>query len=444
MTSPPASAPQGPPSSFVEIIAKKRDGGELTRGEVRRFVVGASDGSLGDEQLAAMLMALCIRGASTAETLALVEEMRDSGASWKLSATFPGLLDKHSTGGVGDSVSLVLAPLLAACGVPVAMMAGAGLGHTQGTLDKLAAIPGFAVARTRREALDRLARCGVCFAAQSEEVAPADRKLYALRDLTATVPSLPLIVASIMSKKLALGANALVLDVKAGSGAFCKTEAQGLELAQALTAVSRATGLPTRTLVTDMSQPLGRRLGCASEVLEALEVLEGGGSARLRQLTLALAAEGMALLGRSVNEAHETARRALESGRARREWDHLVAGHGGDSDPARLARPLRQLVAVAGRAGWVQAVDAEALGWIAVALGAGRRWSGDAVDPAAGVTVHVDVGDQVEVGQPLAALELGRREVDGQGLLARAQRAFMIGDTPSLPPPLILTVLGGQ
>lgn len=439
-----APAGDGRASSFVEIIAKKRDGGELSRQEVARFVRGASNGSVGDEQLAAMLMALCIRGASTAETLALVEEMRDSGALWDLKERFSRTLDKHSTGGVGDSVSLVFAPIVAACGIPVSMMAGAGLGHTQGTLDKLAAIPGFTVARSRGEAVARLDTCGVCFAAQSDEVAPADRKLYALRDLTATVPSLPLIVASIMSKKLAVGAGALVLDVKVGSGAFCKSEHQARELADALVVVARAAGLPARVLLTDMNEPLGRRLGCAAEVCEAIEILEGRGSSRLREVTLALAADGMALLGRTAEVARQDAVRALDGGRARLEWDRMVEAHGGDPDPRRLARPTRLIEVVTGQAGYVTAVDAESLGWIAVALGAGRRFAGEEVDHSAGLAVHVRIGDRLAVGQPLATLELGRREVDGEALAARAATAFSLGEGPVAPNPLIAAALGGE
>lgn len=437
-------AGDGRASSFVEIIAKKRDGGELSRAEVGRFVRGATDGSVGDEQLAAMLMALCIRGASTAETLALVEEMRDSGALWALTESFPHTLDKHSTGGVGDSVSLIFAPIVAACGVPVAMMAGAGLGHTQGTLDKLAAIPGFTPARSRVAALRRMDRCGVCFAAQSDEVAPADGKLYALRDLTATVPSLPLIVASIMSKKLAVGAAALILDVKVGSGAFCKTRREASELAAALVEVARAAGLPAKALLTDMSQPLGGRLGCAAEVREALEVLEGRGGPHLREVTLALAAEGMALVGRAPEQARRDAEWALQSGEARRQWDRIVEAHGGDPDPARLARPVRVIEAVAARDGHVASIDAESLGWIAVALGAGRRFNGDQVDDGAALQVHVRIGDQVSRGEPLATLELGRRAVDGEALAQRAAAAFALQEAPVPPAPLIVATRGGE
>jgi pyrimidine-nucleoside phosphorylase len=422
--------------NFVETIARKRDGLELSAAEVVRFVRGATDGSLADEQLAAMLMALCIRGASVAETQVLVEAMRDSGAQWWLGEAFPGVVDKHSTGGVGDSVSLAFAPLVAACDVPVAMMAGAGLGHTQGTLDKLAAIPGLRPVTSRDAALRALGECGICMAAQSDEIAPADRKLYALRDVTATVPSLPLIVASIMSKKLAVGASALVLDVKQGSGAFCKTARQANELARGLLRAASGAGMRAVALVTDMHEPLGDRLGCASEVLACIEILDGGGDARLRELTLELAVEALRLAGRSERAAHAELDHALASGAARRAYDGMVRAHGGDPDPGRLARPQRTVTATAARVGYVQAIAAEELGWLAVALGAGRRWQGDIVDLAAGLRVQARVGQRVEAGAPLVTLELGEREAAVEAMLERAAAAFELADEP--PPPAAL------
>jgi len=430
--------------NFVEVIAKKRDGGELSNEEIGRFVRGATDGSLGDEQLAAMLMAICIRGASARERQALVEAMRDSGARWRLGEVRPGVVDKHSTGGVGDTVSLLFAPLVAACGVPVAMMAGAGLGHTQGTLDKLAAMPGFVPARGREEALARLDRCGACFAAQSDEIAPADRKLYALRDVTATVPSLPLIVASIMSKKLAVGASALVLDVKAGSGAFCKSDEAAAELADALVQVARRAGVAVRALVTDMNQPLGRFLGTANEVRAALEGLAGRGDERLVGLTVELATEALVLSGLAEGEARERLRRALADGSARQRFDEIVVAHGGDPDPARLARPRRTVIVTAPAGGFVGRVAAEELGWLAVSLGAGRRRQGDAVDAAAGIEVHVRLGDEVRAGQPLATLALGERPVEVEALAVRAQRAFTLTEEPPPLPPLVRARFGGS
>jgi pyrimidine-nucleoside phosphorylase len=429
--------------NFVESIARKRDGGELTAAEIRAMVTGVTDGSIPDEQLAAMLMAICIRGASEGETRALVEAMRDSGAVWHLGRAYTSAVDKHSTGGVGDTVSLVFAPLVASCGVPVAMMAGAGLGHTQGTLDKLSAVPGFEPALSLAGARERLDRCGACFAAQSDEIAPADRRLYALRDVTGTVPSLPLIVASIMSKKLAVGAPRLVLDVKWGRGAFCKTVAEAERLALGLGAAGRAGGVAVATLITDMNEPLGDRLGTSSEVRAALEVLEGRGDARLRDLTLELAAAALAIGGGDRDRAEEELQAALEQGRARAKWDEIVRAHGGDPDPARLAAPRERVEVGAPAAGFVREVDGEALGWLAVALGAGRRRLGDAVDPAAGVVVHARVGDRVEMGSPLATLEVGDRAVDAAALRERARGAFVIGDAAPAQRPLVCRRLEG-
>ena len=429
--------------NFVEAIARKRDGGELSREEIAAFVQGASDGRVGDEQLAAMLMALCIRGAGARETQDLVESMRDSGALWHLGAAFPEAVDKHSTGGVADSVSLVFAPLVAACGVPVIMMAGAGLGHTQGTLGKLAAIPGFSAAEGRARALKLLDTCGVCFAAQSREIAPADRKLYLLRDLTATVPSLALIVASIMSKKLAVGASRLVLDVKCGSGAFFKTKDAARELAQALVEVAERAGVDVRALISDMTQPLGDRLGCASEVRAALDVLKGGGDGRLRELTLELAVDALALAGRPADAARREIAGRLADGSALAKFAELVRAHGGDPGEERLARPRSTVTATASRRGYVTSVDAESLGWVAVALGAGRQRRDDEVDPAAGLVVLQRVGSRVEPGQPLATLELGARPVEADGLRARAADAFTIGDAPPGRLPLVIERMGG-
>jgi pyrimidine-nucleoside phosphorylase len=429
-------------SNFVESIASKRDGLELGNDEVQAFVRGASTGSLPDEQLAAMLMAICIRGASAAETQALVEAMRDSGECWRIGDEFPEATDKHSTGGVGDSVSLIFAPLVAACGLPVVMMAGAGLGHTQGTLDKLAAIPGFRVAASYREAKERLDACGVVFAAQSAEIAPADKKLYLLRDTTATVPSLPLIVASIMSKKLAVGARRLVLDVKCGSGAFCKTAAAARELGEMLVGVAHRAGVRVTALISDMSQPLGRDLGCATEVRAALAVLRGGGDARLRALTVELAVEALALAGKPPAAGRQEIERRLGDGTAFASFVETVRAHGGDPDEGRLTRPRGTVEVLASRAGYIGSVAAEALGWVAVSLGAGRRSQDDVLDHAAGVAVHVRIGDRVDEGQPLATLECGDRAVDTAELVQRARDAFVIAEGSVAPPPVVLARLG--
>jgi pyrimidine-nucleoside phosphorylase len=430
--------------NFVEIIARKRDGFELSAAEIRTFVQGAANGHLGDEQLAAMLMAICIRGATPAETQELVEGMRDSGSRWRLGEVFPEAVDKHSTGGVGDTVSLVFAPLVASCSVPVVMMAGAGLGHTQGTLDKLAAIPGFRPALSRSQATEILAGCGVCFAAQSDEIAPADKTLYMIRDITGTVPSLPLIVASIMSKKLAVGANRLVLDIKSGSGAFFKTLEAARGLAEALMEVARRAGVEVRALVSDMSQPLGDRVGCAAEVRAALEVLGGAGDRRLRELTVELAVEALGLAGRTPERARAELERNLSDGRALAAYEAMVRAHGGEPDEDLLARPRATLPVAAPRAGYVSAVDGETLGWIAVALGAGRRHLRDQLDLAAGLTVHARVGDRVSAGQPLLTLEFGDREVDKEEIRSRAIGAVAIADEAPPPTPLVTARLGGS
>jgi len=424
--------------NFVEAIIRKRDGGALSRTQVEAFVHGASRGELPPEQLAAMLMAICLRGMDGDETRWLTESMLGSGESWQLADDRPDLVDKHSTGGVGDTVSLVLAPLLAAVGVPVAMMAGRGLGFSQGTLDKLEAIPGVRSQWDRAGALDLISRCGAAMVAQTDSIAPADRVLYALRDITGTVPSPPLMVASIMSKKLALGAGTLVLDVKWGSGAFRKTVAEALEVADALRQVGRGMGVRTEALITDMNQPLSPALGTACEVLATREVLEGGGSAALRELSLRLAQEAMVLGGGNPEDRRQELERTLSDGRALAAWDRIVEAHGGDPDPARLPRADRKVEVRAEAAGFVARVTTDSLGWAAAELGAGRRSLDEPLDHGAGVMVRVRIGDAVEVGQPLATLLIGKRELDVDGLAERIRRAFEIGPDRVDPPRLIL------
>ncbi len=423
---------------FSEAIATKRDGGALTRAQVAAFVRGSSDGTLPPEQLAAMLMAICCRGMNAEETAWLTEEMLHSGEEWKLAEACPGVVDKHSTGGVGDTVSLILAPLLAAVGVPTGMMAGRGLGHSQGTLDKLDAVPGFDCDRDRAETLGLLDRVGAAIVAQTDEIAPADRTLYALRDVTATVPSLPLIVASIMSKKLALGAASLILDVKWGRGAFRHTVADALELAVALRQVARQTGMRAEALITDMNQPLGPALGTACEVREAIAVLDDGGDPMLRAVTLRLCREAMVMHGWDGQQADEALAAALGDGSATARWIGMVEAHGGDPDPGRLARPRTILEAPAPRAGFVRGCAADELGRVAAEAGAGRRSVDDELAHGAGVLVHVRLGDRVEAGQPLASLLVGEREIDEEQLAERLRDAWEIGHEPVEPPQLIL------
>ncbi len=424
--------------SFVEAIGEKRDGGGLTHDQVATFVRGASDGSLPPEQLAAMLMAICCRGMDADETRWLTEEMLNSGEVWDLAGDRPEVVDKHSTGGVGDTVSLVLAPLLAAVGVPVAMMAGRGLGHSQGTLDKLEALPGWDSTRSRGETLDLIDDCGAAIIAQTDDVAPADRTLYALRDVTATVPSLPLIVGSIMSKKLALGAGALILDVKWGTGAFRKTVASARELAVALRQVAVDTGVRCEALITDMNQPLGPALGTACEMREALAILSGGGDARLREVTMWLCRGAMVLRGWDVEDATAVLEGALADGSALAAWERIAVAHGADPDPELLARPRSTVEVLASAEGFVIACDGEDLGRVAAEVGAGRRRVDEELAHGAGVLVHARIGDRIEADQPVATLLVGDREVEEERLKQRIRDAFEIGPERIDPPTLIL------
>ena len=424
--------------TFVEAIAAKRDSKKLDREQIAAFVRGASDGTLPVEQLAAMLMAICCRGMDARETSWLTEEMLHSGEVWDLASDRPDAVDKHSTGGVGDTVSLILAPLLAAVGVPVAMMAGRGLGHSQGTLDKLNAIPGWDSRRDRRETLALIDSCGAAIIAQTHDVAPADRTLYALRDITATVPSLPLIVGSIMSKKLALGAGTLILDVKWGTGAFRKTVEEAHELAVALRGVALDSGVRCEALITDMNQPLGPALGTACEVRETLAVLEGGGGPQLREATLRLCRETMVLGGWQAAEAENALIEALDNGAALAAWEKMVVAHGGDPNPEHLARPRTTVEIEAGRDGFVAGCDGEDLGRVAAEVGAGRRRVDEELDHGAGVLVHSRIGERIEAGQPLATLLLGERGADEERLAERIRNAFEIEDQPVEERTLIL------
>ncbi len=426
--------------SFVEAIARKRDGLALSHADIKSLVEGASRGTIAVEQLSAMLMAICCRGMSSSETAMLTEEMLRSGETWRLAEQSPAAIDKHSTGGVGDTVSLILAPLLAAVGVPVAMMAGRGLGHSQGTLDKLEAIPGFIVEHERDGMLALIDRCGAAIVAQSEQIAPADRTLYALRDVTGTVPSLPLIVGSIMSKKMALGAGTLVLDVKWGSGAFRKTVPQAVELASALRQVARDFGMVCEALITDMNQPLASALGTACEVRAALAVLADGGDQRLREVTLALCEQAMVLRGQLRHEARAKLEKALADGSATAAWQSLVTAHGGDPD-ATLPTPEQEIPVLAEQTGYLSAVAAEDLGWLTVELGAGRRHRAEPLAHGAGLLIHGRIGDKVEAGSPLATLLIGERPVDLDACLTRTRNAFTIAEHGPQPQPPIL-VLG--
>ncbi len=427
-----------------EVIHAKRDGGTIAAADLAALVDGFTRGEIPDYQMAAFCMAVFFRGMDDVEVRALTEAMLRSGDVLDLSDVPGCKVDKHSTGGVGDKVSLALAPLAAACGVKVPMISGRGLGHTGGTLDKLEAIPGFRTDLDVERFRALVREVGACLVGQTARLAPADRRLYALRDVTATVESIPLIAASIMSKKLAEGIDALVLDVKVGSGAFMKTQEDARALARTLAAIGRGMGKRVSALLTDMSQPLGRAVGNALEVAEAIELLRGGGPDDLREVTVELTAEMLVLGGAAPDRAAARARvlGAIADGRGLAKLEEIVRAQGGDPlalrDPARLPRAPRTFEVGAPAAGVVQAVDAEALGLAAVALGAGRARVEDRVDPAVGLVVRKRIGDRVERGEPLCTVHEGARSEPRARVAARVEGAFRIGPAAAAPPPLVL------
>jgi len=430
------------------LIARKRDGGELTAAEIQEFVRGATDGSWADYQLSALLMAIFIRGMTPAETAALTSAMMRSGTVADLSGLGRPKADKHSTGGVGDKVSLPLAPMIAACGVAVPMISGRGLGHTGGTLDKLEAIPGFRVNLTLPEYRAQLERTGLALIGQTAELAPADKKLYALRDVTATVECIPLICASILSKKLAEGIDVLVLDVKFGRGAFMAEKARARELAQALVAVATAMGKPTCAVLTAMEQPLGRAVGNALEVAESIDCLRGRGPADTMEVTFALGEQMLLLAGvaRTTAEARQRLEASLASGAALEKFRAMVAGQGGDvrvvDDPGRLPQAKFQVPLAATRAGFVQGVDAMAVAHAALRLGAGRAKAADAIDPAVGVSHLVKIGEKVAAGAPLAVVHANDTAALAEAA-AMLGRAITLGDTPGVAPRLVDEMIRG-
>ncbi|HEV3139724.1 MAG TPA: thymidine phosphorylase [Vicinamibacterales bacterium] len=417
----------------VDVILRKRGGGALSRDEIRFFVDGVTAGSLPDYQASALLMAILLRGMTREETAWLTDAMVHSGVRVDLSDIPGAKVDKHSTGGVGDKTSLILAPIAAACGVAVPMMSGRGLGHTGGTLDKLEAIPGFRVGLSFDEMKRALRSTGCAMIGQTSEIAPADKKLYALRDVTGTIESIPLISASIMSKKIAEGIDALVLDVKTGSGAFMKTEADSRALAESLVAIGNASGVKTEALITDMSTVLGNAVGNALEVIECIDVLKGGGPADVIDVTIALTAR-LLVLGKVADDladAETLARKAIASGAALERFRKIVEGQGGDprvvDDYSRLPHVPGRHIVGANRGGYVTRLDAELVGRASVALGAGRDRVEDPVDPAVGIIVRARQGDAVKAGDPI--LEVHYRErARLDAALALTGPAITIGD----------------
>ena len=392
------------------VIQRKRDGEALSPAEIREFLHGYVEGRVDEEQMAAFLMAVFFRGLSAPELDALVDVMLHSGEVADLSAVAGTKVDKHSTGGVGDKVSLVLAPLVASLGVPVPMMSGRGLGHSGGTVDKLESIPGFRTGLTLREYRAQMERIGCALIAQTDEIAPLDRRLYALRDATATVESIPLIASSIMSKKIAEGLDALVLDVKLGNGAFMPDAPRALELARTMIAIGERYGRRVVAVLTAMDRPLGVAVGNALEVRESVEALRNGGPPDLREITLELAGEMLVLGGAADNRfvARRAAEAALADGRALEKMREIVRAQGGDAavldEPARLPTAPVRVELRAGRGGVVGAMDVRAIGLAAVTLGAGRGARGARIDPAVGFHIPVKPGTRVEPGQRLATV----------------------------------------
>ena len=429
------------------IIAKKRDGLALSREEIAAFVRGATDGSWADYQLSALLMAIYLRGMSPAETALYTEAMMHSGVVADLSSVKWPKADKHSTGGVGDKVSLHLAPMVAACGVAVPMISGRGLGHTGGTLDKLESIPGFRVNLTMAEYRAELETIGLSLIGQTAELAPSDKKLYALRDVTATVECIPLICGSILAKKLAEGIDVLVLDVKFGRGAFMKEKSQARELALALVSVATAMGKPTRAILTAMEQPLGRAVGNALEVAESIECLKGRGPADTMEVTYALAEQMLVLAGvaQTATEARAALALSISSGAALEKFRAMITAQGGDArvvdEPARLPQAKFKVALAAPRAGFVQEVDAMGVALAALRLGAGRVKAADGVDHAVGFSELVKVGEPVAAGATLGVVHANDTDALAAAQVMLAQ-AIRVGDVAGTTPALVDEVIG--
>ena len=429
-----------------DVIRTKRDGKALPADVVREFVGAYVAGDVSDIEMAAFLMAVFFKGFSPAETSALTQAMVDSGETLDLSGVDGPTVDKHSTGGVGDKTSLVVVPLAASAGARVAKLSGRALGHTGGTLDKLEAIPGLRVELEPDALVAQVNRVGCAIAGQSAKLVPADKRLYALRDRTATVESVPLIASSVMSKKIAAGSRAIVLDVKTGGGAFMKTAAESRALADTMVAIGRAAGRRTAAVLSSMEQPLGRTIGNAVEVEEAIRTLRGEGPHDLRELALTLGAEMLLLAGIAPNAgaARERLVAALARGDGARTFAAMIEAQGGDPDvverPQRLPRAAFERPVPAPADGFVTAIDAETIGYAAIALGAGRATGGARIDPGAGIVLERKIGHQVRRGEPLALLRAG-----DEARLAEAARrvlgAYRIGTETPGAPSLVLDVI---
>ncbi|NOX63613.1 MAG: thymidine phosphorylase [Chloroflexi bacterium] len=427
----------------VDIIQRKRDGEELSADEIDFFIQGYTRGDIPDYQAAAWCMAVYFQGMTHRETTDLTLSMARSGRQLDLSDVADVVADKHSTGGVGDKVTLILGPMVAAAGQPVGKMSGRGLGFSGGTLDKLESIPGWSPELSTQAFKEQLRRVGLVVAGQTEDLAPADKKLYALRDVTATVPSLPLIASSVMSKKLAAGAHVILLDVKVGEGAFMRTLERAVELAEIMVAIGKLAGRKVAARVTDMNQPLGRAVGNALEVKEAIATLRGQGPDDLTRLLVAEAGHLLHMCGKvaSEEEGEARARRTLEDGRALAKFRAFVEAQGGDptvvEKPDRLlpkADVVRPLLSP--RDGWLSRVNARTFGEVTVHLGGGRERKGDPIDHSVGIVLAAKIGDRIEQGQPLCYIH-ARTETEAQTAAEALLEAYDWSETPVAPPRLI-------
>jgi pyrimidine-nucleoside phosphorylase len=450
--SPPASAPPAPANKAfraIDVIRRKRDGIELSRSEIEGLINAYTKGEIPDYQVSAWLMAVVLRGMTRPETAALTDAMLRSGDVLDLAALSAKKVDKHSTGGVGDKTSLVLAPLAAAAGVAVPMISGRGLGHTGGTLDKLEAIPGFNVNLSVAEFRRVLETCGCAMIGQTAEIAPADRKLYALRDVTGTVESPYLICASIMSKKLAEGIDALVLDVKTGSGAFMKSEKDAAFLAELMVETGERMGKQVVALITDMDQPLGLMIGNALEVVEVVELLRGEGPEDLRELCLELAGWMLHLGGvaRTVAEGRQQSVQLISSGEALGKFARMIELQGGDArvidDVNRLPRARSTLEVTSEKPGYVVSMQCEQIGTACVILGGGRERKEDSVDPAVGIVLNKKVGDRVAAGAALATIYYNSETRAAQARQLIEASYQIAEEPPGLKRPLIHQIIGG-
>lgn len=434
----------------VDLIRRKRDGGALSEGEIEWLVQAYTRGDMPDYQMSAFLMAVVWRGMDAAETVALTLAMLHSGAELRVRDAVSPVADKHSTGGVGDKVTLAVAPLAAACGLPVAKMTGRGLGHTGGTVDKLESISGLRMELSPDEFLRLLERHGLALSAQSADLAPADGKTYALRDVTATVEAIPLIAASIMSKKLAVGPSHLLLDVKVGSGAFMKTAEDARRLAETMVGIGEDAGVRTRAVLSSMEQPLGSAVGNALEIAEAVAILRGEGPEDVTTLCLHEVATLLAMAGLADDETagHERAERAMRDGSGLAKLAEVVEAQGGDArqveDSSRLPQaPIRDVIA-APRSGYITGIDAERVGMASVHLGAGRLKKGDPIDPAVGLMLRAKVGDQLTAGEPLVEVH-ARNAEQVAAIRDELLGAYAWGDEAPQRTPLVLeTVARGN